>query len=159
MERVFRISAGAIIIRDNAILLVRYPRAGGTSYLVGPGGGAFATEGIYQTAIREVREETGLEVSPSRILFVEDLLAQRHRIIKIWLLCNLIGGSLAKTKGADEEGITEVRWYRQDQLANETVYPTILSSLKWNSFFMENWETRYLGIQTMDWQPPPDKEV
>jgi ADP-ribose pyrophosphatase YjhB (NUDIX family) len=86
MEREHRISAGAIVIKGDEILLVRYKDSDGNSFLVGPGGGVLSDEGINEAVVREVREETGLEVSPYRILFVEDLLWRRYRIVKIWFL-------------------------------------------------------------------------
>jgi 8-oxo-dGTP diphosphatase len=146
MEREQRISAGAIIIKDSEILLVRYKDGDGNSYLVGPGGGVLSDEGVNEAIVREVREETGLEVSPSRILFVEELLWRHYRIVKIWFLCNIIGGQLAHTQGAIEEGITEVRRYRKDQLLNEVVYPSVLLSHNWDTFFKDNLESRYLGM-------------
>jgi len=150
MEREFRISAGAIVIQEDKILLVRYINSLGKSYLVGPGGGVFINEQTKQAVVREVQEETGLEVSPDKILFVEDMLSKRHRITKIWFLCNLVGGQLANTQGAKEEGIIEVGWYRRDQLNNEVVYPTVLLSHKWGAFFKDNWQTIYIGLQNTD---------
>jgi ADP-ribose pyrophosphatase YjhB (NUDIX family) len=150
MEREFRISAGAIVIQEDKILLVRYINSLGKSYLVGPGGVVFINEQTKQAVVREVQEETGLEVSPDKILFVEDMLSKRHRITKIWSLCNLVGGQLANTQGAKEEGIIEVGWYRRDQLNNEVVYPTVLLSHKWGAFFKDNWQTIYIGLQNTD---------
>ena len=151
MEREHRISAGAIVIQEGEILLVRYKDSEGPSYLVGPGGGVLSNEGINDAVVREVREETGLEVSPHKILFVEDLLSSRHRIVKIWLLCNVTGGQLARTQGAIEEGITEAGWYRKDQLRNEVVYPSVLLSHDWDTFFKDNWESKYLGLSNMNY--------
>jgi 8-oxo-dGTP diphosphatase len=144
MGREHRISAGAIIIQSGRILLVRYSGSSGKSFLVGPGGGALSDENINQAVIREVREETGLEVRPYKILFVEDISSRRYRMVKIWILCDLIGGQLENTQGAMDEDIIEVGWYRKDQLQNEVVYPTILLSCDWGSFFKDNWETKYL---------------
>ena len=126
MESEQRISAGAIVIRDGRVVLVRYRDSSGNSYLVGPGGGILSDEGVNQAAIREVREETGLEVRPYRILFVEDLFSRHHRVVRLWLLCELIGGQLQYTRDAVDEGITAVGWYRRDQLQNEVVYPSAL---------------------------------
>jgi 8-oxo-dGTP diphosphatase len=146
MEREHRISVGAIVIQEERILLVRYKNSSGDSFLVGPGGGTENDEPVTQTVEREVREETGLEVSPQKILFIEDLLSGRFRMVKIWFLCNLIGGQLEHTQGATEEGITEARWYRKDQLYNEIVYPSILLSQNWDAFFKDDWESKYLGL-------------
>jgi 8-oxo-dGTP pyrophosphatase MutT (NUDIX family) len=147
MEREHRISAGAVIIQDDQILLARYKNTDGNTYLVGPGGGVQSNEGLYHAAIREVREETGLEVRPFRILFVEDLIYQRHRIEKIWLLCHFVGGQLARTPGAIEEGILEAGWYSKAQLQNEVVYPPTLMSYDWKAFFNDIWEAKYLDIR------------
>ena len=149
-DREHRISAGAVVIEENHVLLVRYDGAGGRSYLVGPGGGVLGNEGIYQAVIREVREETGLEVSPQKVLFVEDLLSRRHRIVKIWFLCDLIGGALANTRGALEEGITDVAWYRKDELLDEVVYPPELLSCDWGAFPRHDWESKYLELRETD---------
>jgi ADP-ribose pyrophosphatase YjhB (NUDIX family) len=150
MDREFRISAGAIVIHEDKILLVRYINSLGKSFLVGPGGGVNIDESTNQAAVREVREETGLEVSPLKILFVEDLLSRRHRITKIWFLCNLVGGELVKTQNAIKEGIIEVGWYRRDQLIDEIVYPTPLLKHNRDSFFKDNWQTVYIGLQNTD---------
>lgn len=150
MDREYRISAGAIVIQENQVLLVRYNNSDGTSYLVGPGGAVFTNEGTGQAVVREVREETGLEVSPQKVLFVEDLLSRRYRIVKIWFLCDLVGGQLARTQGALDEGITDVAWYRKDQLVDEVVYPAELSSYDWRAFVESNWESKYLGLREAD---------
>ena len=89
MSREQRIATGAIIIQEERILLVRYNDRHSRSYLVGPGGGVHGNdESITQALMREVEEETGLEVSPYKLLFVEDLLSNRYRMVKIWFLCN-----------------------------------------------------------------------
>jgi 8-oxo-dGTP diphosphatase len=150
MARVQRISAGAIVIQNEKILLVRYRKEMGENYLVSPGGGILdeenVVERINEAAVRETREETGLEVVASRIVFVEDLLYKQYRITKIWFLCNVVGGILERTQGAIDEGIVDANWYRRAQLDNETVYPSILVQEGWNTILNQRWETRYLGL-------------
>jgi 8-oxo-dGTP pyrophosphatase MutT (NUDIX family) len=150
MERQHRISAGAIVIHEGKMLLVRYVNRSGKTFLVGPGGGVNNEESTNRALIREVREETGLEVSPQKVLFVEDLLSKRHRIIKIWFLCFLIGGKLEKTRGAIEEEIIEAGWYSRDQLKREVVYPTPVMDYNWDTFSQDSWETVYLELRETD---------
>ena len=150
MERKLRMSAGAIIIRGDEILLVRTLNSGGKDFLVAPGGGVENNEGIDQACIREVREETGIEVRPGKILFIEDLVWQNKRVVKIWFLCNIAGGELTRTQGAIEEGLIEARWFRKDQLKNEIVFPTVLMRYDWGSFMEDNWKTQYLGMKNSD---------
>jgi 8-oxo-dGTP pyrophosphatase MutT (NUDIX family) len=136
------------------MLLVRYydHYAQNTkSFLVGPGGGVHSDdESITQALKREVKEETGLEVNPFKLLFVEDLLSSRNRHVKIWFLCNIVGGQLKKTQGAIDEGIMEVRWYRRDELTNEVVYPPVLLDERWESFITDNFKAKYLELRTAD---------
>jgi 8-oxo-dGTP diphosphatase len=150
LERKFRVSAGAIIIRNDEILLVRTLNSEGKDFLVAPGGGVESDEGINQACIREVREETGIEVRPDKILFVEDLVWQNKRVVKIWFLCNVTGGELAGTQGAVEEGLIEARWFRKNQLKNEIVFPSVLMHHNWGSFIEDNWKTQYLGMENSD---------
>ena len=150
MERKFRVSAGAIIIRGDEILLVRTKNSDGNDFLVGPGGGVESNEGINQACIREVREETGIEVRPDKILFVEDLVWQNKRVVKIWFLCNVTGGELTRTPGAIEEGLIEAGWFRKDQLKNEIVFPAVIMHYDWGSFIEDHWKTQYLGMNNSD---------
>jgi ADP-ribose pyrophosphatase YjhB (NUDIX family) len=150
MEREFRISGGGIVINQGKILLVRYLDSKGKSYLAGSGGGVLVNESTSQAVVREVLEETALIVKPNKILFVEDMLSKRHRIIKIWFLCDLVGGKLTLTHGAKEEKILEVGWYNREQLDNETVYPMPLKKYNWNDFNKGNWQTIYLELREVD---------
>jgi 8-oxo-dGTP pyrophosphatase MutT (NUDIX family) len=151
MDKEHRISTGAIILQEGKILLVRYADAlRGRSYLVGPGGRVENDESIIQAVVREVKEETGLDVNPDKILFVEDLISRRTRMVKIWLLCRPIGGQLAKTQGAVDEGIIEARWYRKEELKDEVVYPTILASTNWRIFLEDGWEAKHLESKDAD---------
>ncbi|MCP4422926.1 MAG: NUDIX domain-containing protein [Chloroflexi bacterium] len=57
-----------IILCDDHILLIRR-RRNGRSYYVIPGGGVEAGESLAQAAIREAREETGLEIELGPLLY------------------------------------------------------------------------------------------
>lgn len=150
MVREFRISSGGIVINQDKILLVKYVDSKGKSYLVGPGGGVLINENTSQAVVREILEETGLKVKPKKILFVEDMLSKRHRIIKIWFLCGLLGGKLRLTHGAKEEEILEVGWFSREQLDNETVYPLPLKKYDWNDFSKNCWQTIYMELREVD---------
>jgi 8-oxo-dGTP diphosphatase len=150
MVREQRISAGAIGIQNERILLVRYRKETGENYLVSPGGGVLNEEGVIErfdeAAVSGTREETGLEVIPARILFVKDLLYKQYRIAKIWFLCNVAGGCLEWIQGVIDEGIIEANCYQREQLNNETVYPSTLVQEDWSKILNQHWETRYLGL-------------
>ncbi len=144
MKRTLRVSAGAITVDKDRLLLVSYDDSPSGRYFVGPGGGVLDGERIDHAVVREVREETTLEVDPVKILFIEDLLSSRQRIVKVWFLCRLRGGELHDTNEAKEEGITGAGWYRRDELTDKTVYPSAILNYNWSDFFREDWETRYI---------------
>jgi 8-oxo-dGTP diphosphatase len=152
LTRTHRISAGAIVLYQDKLLLVRYPRENGTTYLAAPGGGVEIEEGLPEAAIREVKEETGLEVNPFpyRVIFVEEFLSRNYRHIKIWLLCCLVRGELIETPEAKKEGILEVGWYNKADLADEVVYPEPLKTTDWQAFLNQTWDSQYLKIHETD---------
>lgn len=94
MTRPHRIAAGGIIIRDGAILLVRYRDSDESTYLVGPGGGLEEAENAIEAIIRETMEETAVTVRPSKVIAIEDLRCSRFKMCKIWMLCEATSGHL-----------------------------------------------------------------
>lgn len=67
-ERV-NVRCSVVIFRDGAVLLLRRDRAGNTDWVL-PGGTPEPNESVESCARREVAEETGLQVSISRVAFV-----------------------------------------------------------------------------------------
>ncbi|MEJ2737921.1 MAG: NUDIX domain-containing protein [Anaerolineae bacterium] len=139
-----RIAAGGIVLKEDAILLVRYGTADVGSYLVGPGGALDSGENAVQAIIREAMEETGVLVRPRRVLWIEDLQCSRFKMCKIWMLCDLVSGDVRPTDGARAEGITEAGWFRKSQLEDEVVYPPPVMHHDWDEFRSEHWEVQCL---------------
>ena len=100
-----------------------------------------------QALIREVKEETGLEVNPFKLLFVEDILSSQNKHAIIWFLSDVVSGHVEKTQGAIDEGITEGGWYGRNQLSNEVVYPSVLLEENWETFNTNKFEAKYLGFR------------
>ena len=63
--------ACAAIIKDGKILMVCHQTPTRTYWTL-PGGGVHAGETFEKAVVREVKEETGLDVEPADLLFVED---------------------------------------------------------------------------------------
>ena len=111
------LGVGAIIVRDERVLLVRraHPPLQGEWSI--PGGLVETGETTQEAVIREVREETGLEIQVAklakvfeRILRDQDSRVQYHFVL-IDYLCRPISGE-AKA-GSD---VTEVCWATLDEL-------------------------------------------
>ena len=150
MKKPHRIAAGGIIIKDDTVLLVRYRGASGGTYLVGPGGGLEDDENVVQAVIRETREETNVIVRPVRPVIIEDLECIRYKMIKVWMICDAVGGNLSATDEAKKEGILEAAWFTKPQLAREIVYPALLIPSDWNQMRSENWRVECLPSRKAD---------
>jgi 8-oxo-dGTP diphosphatase len=111
------LGVGALIFRDDRILLVRRanpPLEGEWSI---PGGLVETGETTKQAIIREVREETGLEVEPVKLVEVfERILRDQHarveyHFVLIDHLCRIVSGETH----ADSD-VSEVRWAGLEEL-------------------------------------------
>ncbi len=101
-----KVDIRSVVIKDNKVLLARERSDGGYSL---PGGFADINYSPAEVAVKEVREETGLEVRVSRVLAVID--TDRHNFppleyhyYKIVLLCDLTGGELTDSNETTEAG-------------------------------------------------------
>lgn len=92
-------------------------------------------------------EETRLEVVPEHMLFVEDIIVSRYRVLKIWFACKVSGGELCmQSKEARAEGIVSVGWYDRVSLTNKVVFPPIVLKHDWRDFAEERWRVQYSGL-------------
>ncbi len=101
-------------------------------------------ENIVQAIIRETQEETGIIVEPKRVLAIEDLICSRFKMIKVWMLCEIVAGVVHRTEGAKKESIVEAAWFTKDQLVNEVVFPSLLMRHDWEQFQAETWQVECL---------------
>jgi 8-oxo-dGTP diphosphatase len=94
------VGVGALIIEERRILLVergQHPLKGQWSL---PGGGVETGESLEEAIIREVREETGLNVHPVQVgVIFERILrdiegAPEYHYVLIDYICEVTGGSL-----------------------------------------------------------------
>ena len=138
MSKPHRIAAGGITFKGNTVLLVRYRASNDTgTYLVGPGGALEDNENVVQAIIRETKEETGITVQPKRVVAIEDLMCSSFKMIKVWMLCEIVEGDVHQTEAAEKENIIEAAWFTRDQLAREVVFPPSLMKHDWEEFQAE----------------------
>lgn len=114
-----KVDVRAVIIEEDRILLVR-ERLDGAWAL--PGGWADIGLSPFQTAVKEVREETGYEAQAERLLAVFDKQFQEHppsphHIYKFFIGCRITGGVAAK--GTLET--SEARFFSLDMLPELSV--------------------------------------
>jgi 8-oxo-dGTP diphosphatase len=90
------LTTDAVIIKNSRILLVKRNRSAFIGYWALPGGFVGIGEIVKKAVAREVLEETGLEVSPQKIIGVYDDPKRdpRGHMVSVAFLCRIKGGKL-----------------------------------------------------------------
>lgn len=122
---------------ENRILMVRQHHQERYVWTV-PGGAIEPGETSVDAAVREVKEETGLDVAVDRMIWhVEQLLEGKEpRFVNIFLAA-VTGGSLSvgtdPERQEDDQVIEEVRFMSKSDLAQaDGLYPTYLKDELWD---------------------------
>jgi ADP-ribose pyrophosphatase YjhB (NUDIX family) len=115
------LAVSAAIIRDGKVLIVRRARPPARGVFTLPGGGVEAGETLQEAVIREVREETALEVAPIALAGYREVVArdasgkvERHFVI-LPFAARWISGEVALN-----EELAEAHWLAPDELAGLT---------------------------------------
>ncbi|HEY9898145.1 MAG TPA: NUDIX hydrolase [Pantanalinema sp.] len=123
-----RIRVCTVLPQDDHLLMVRH-RKGDKSYWMLPGGGLDFGESFEQCAIREIKEETGLDIAIERMLYLSEAICPRgsRHVVNIYLLGRIEGGVIAVP---EEDVIDAVAFIPVAGLNEVTLYPAIASELQ-----------------------------
>lgn len=137
-----KIDTRAVIFKDNKILLTH--ENNGTWSL--PGGWCDVLESVKTNTIKEVKEETGLDVETVKIIAVQD--RNKHNkpiyaygVCKIFVLCNVIGGKFIEnieTTGIDYFALDELPQNLAEEKCNKEQIEMCFKADK-----EENWQTQF----------------
>lgn len=131
MEKVFRHSVKAIIIKNNQLLVesVDYGRG---RYCKLPGGGHEWGETVTETIIRECKEELNIEVEPLRLVLVRDYIAKNHKqsfdldcfhLEELMFECEVKDFSTLSNGLEPDSNAQKIKWISLDELATSDFYP------------------------------------
>ena len=137
-----KIDTRAAIFKDNKILLVH--ENNGTWSL--PGGWCDVLESVKSNTIKEVKEETGLDVETLKIISVQD--RNKHNkpiyaygVCKIFVLCNIVAGEFIENIET-----TEIKYFLLDEipdnLAEEKTNKEQIE-MCFKAFNDKSWETQF----------------
>ena len=122
-----RIRVAAIIYSDDALLLVRHAK-GDRSYWLLPGGGVEFGESLEAALIREVKEETNLDIGVCSLVMVADSIApEGHKhVVNLHFLAEIRGGEL---ECGAEPILAETQFVPLDKLGNLELHPAVQREL------------------------------
>jgi ADP-ribose pyrophosphatase YjhB (NUDIX family) len=120
-----KVAVGTVITRPNGeIVLVRRAIEPGYGKWVFPGGYVDRGEEVTLAAVREAREETGLDIRLDRLIGIYSY-AGRTPIVIVYAAV-LVGGELA----VDDEGL-EARWFAASAVPwDELAFPSTREALR-----------------------------
>jgi mutator protein MutT len=114
------VGVGAVIVRDGRVLLVQRATEPALGRWSIPGGLIEVGEMITEAVVREVREETGLEVEPVELVELLDRIHRdgdrvRYHYVIADYLCRVAGGTpKAASDAAAVRWVERAEWNRLD---------------------------------------------
>jgi 8-oxo-dGTP diphosphatase len=126
-----RVGVGAVVIKDDKILLVKRGIPPSKGLWAIPGGNMKLGETLKETAEREILEETGIAIEAGDPIYAFDFMERddegtiRYHYVVVDLLAEYIKGEPC---GADDA--LEARWLTWEELKNFSVSKNTLALLR-----------------------------
>jgi 8-oxo-dGTP diphosphatase len=123
---------GLIVIEDESILLVKSDYGTGLFWTV-PGGGLDFEESLENCGVREIKEETGLDVKIERFLYLREYIPHNDKdhVIDMYFLAKRIGGKLKTGNDPDhkKQVIRSAEFVKIKDLGKIKIFPEVLPEL------------------------------
>lgn len=136
MSYPIRVRAGALIIEDERVLLAKFEDENGVHYNL-PGGGVEKGESTSETAVREAKEEAGVEVDVQKLAFIyeyaphqNDNLFGATPNLSLFFECRIINGSEPCLPAVPDANQTGVEWVHLSELNSIVLFPNIQSQIQ-----------------------------
>lgn len=137
-----KIDTRAAVFKDNKILLTH--ENNGTWSL--PGGWCDVLESVKSNTIKEVKEETGLDVNAIKVIAIQD--RNKHNkpiyaygICKVFILCDIVGGEFKENIET-----TEIKYFSLNELpSNLAIEKTNKEQIEmcFKAYKDKNWQTQF----------------
>jgi len=129
-----RVRSCALVVTDNRLLLVKQnaPTRTGPIWLP-PGGEVELGETAKEAAIRETFEESGLKITPTRLIAVHEFVEPPYHAVELYFLSDIDGGTLKV--GTDPElsesdqQILRCEFINMERMLQIDVYPAFVKEM------------------------------
>lgn len=136
-----KLDTRAAIFRDGKILLVQENNGKWSM----PGGWVDVNVSVKENAIKEVKEEAGLDVTADLVIAVQDMdkhnrPIRAHKVCKVFVLCSVIGGKFEKNIETVDSG-----YFRLDGLPELSEDKNSYDQIKmcFEAYGAKHWVTQF----------------
>ncbi len=139
-----RVRVAALLSRNDTVLTVRHSKDGREYHLL-PGGGVEPGEPLTLAVVREALEETGLQCSPIRPVYLVDSIdpsGERH-ILHVVFAAEIVG--VDESAIVRDERVVGVEWLGADGLRQADFHPPIADRIAEDLSGGFSRECAYLG--------------
>ena len=125
-----RVRVAGILIENNKILLIEHLKKNKKYWLV-PGGGVDWGESTAEDLTREYKEETNLDITVEKFLFLSETIApdKKKHVINLYFQIKIIKNSIYNMKLGDERNLTDLKFITKEEIENIKLYPNIKTQL------------------------------
>ena len=126
-----RVRACGLVVHEESLLLVhlKAPTRPDPFWSV-PGGGVQHGESLETAVIRELHEETGLEVGVERLFYATEFIQHPFHAVEFYFLCQKTGGTLSKGHDPEYESgsqmILDVAFTPLEKLSETELFPEFI---------------------------------
>jgi 8-oxo-dGTP diphosphatase len=126
-----RVAVGAMVFKDNKVLLIRRAKPPAQGLWALPGGSVNLGETLQQAAEREIFEETGITIMATKPVFTFDLIEkdENNRVRFHYIIIDLLADYISGTPQAGDDA-EEVRWVLSEDLKSLEVNHRTIKVLK-----------------------------
>ena len=147
-----QIGVRAVVPYQDGIIMVEHQEKDHGNFYVLPGGGAEPGESLFQATERELNEETNIEATAEKIVYIRETEYKGNFGLEIYILCkNPKGDALLghdPDKPQDKQVLKNIKIVSLEELSNQQLcwYPEELHEILLQDVQEHFCEVRYLGL-------------
>jgi 8-oxo-dGTP diphosphatase len=111
-----RVGIGVMILKEGRVLLGYRTASHGKNTWIMPGGHLEFGESFRDCAIRETKEETGLDVEPERVFSVSNDISYGKHYVTIGIMAKYVSG---EPKVMEPDKYREWKWFSLEELPSD----------------------------------------